>query len=147
MKISVSIPDHVLENLEARRPDLERSTAISADLELLSATLAVGLAEARKSLSPGEALAILDVTNGIAWEGASLTPWLQSRALAQEVDDAIILNGLADKWGVDGRVLTGKLSALSPVAHLALLDWVRTMWASIGMMDFGSVCESLFKGE
>ena len=66
-----------------------------------------------------------DSLNGWLPEPAASVGWL-----AMGVRDSIALDGLADKWGVDGPALLSRLEALDYAGCLAVLDAVERWWAS-----------------
>ncbi len=101
----------ISEGLVARR-DLERYYAL-LDHEL-----------ARVELSEAEASLICDALNGTLMDPHSY------RLLWAEVADAVRLDGLDAKWGVDGDALVERLRALSPGAMMAVVDAVERFWLS-----------------
>lgn len=92
----------------------------------LYALLALGLARAKKKLTRSEAKLILDVQNG-SWADGSLPVWING-GLAHQVEDGIALEGLADKWGVDGPALVAKLEAPGDLETVGLIDWAARFW-------------------
>ena len=74
------------------------------------------------ALTEAEASLVVDACNGILFE-----PWSVSLLWAT-VDDAIRLEGLADKWGVDGPALVERLRGLSYCQTLAVVDAVERYW-------------------
>lgn len=69
-----------------------------------------------------------DSLNGWLPEPAASVGWL-----AMGVRDSIELDGLADKWGVDGPALLSRLEALDYAGCLAVLDAVERWWARRGL--------------
>lgn len=88
--------------------------------------LGLGLSRAKKKMTRSEAKLILDVQNG-SWVDGSLSVWIAG-GLAHQVADGIDLDGLADKWGVDGPALVAKLEALGELETIGLLDWAARFW-------------------
>ncbi len=79
---------------------------------------------ARITLSEAEASLVVDALNGTIMEPHTY------RLLWAEVDDAVRLDGLDRKWGVDGDALVTKLRALSPGATMAVVDAAERYWAA-----------------
>lgn len=77
----------------------------------------------RLSLTRREASAILDVMNGV-W----LEPELAGQHLRAEVQDGIALNGLDQKWEVDGRSLVSRLRELPLPLSAAVELWAAEFW-------------------
>lgn len=75
------------------------------------------------SLSEAEWKLINDACDGVIYDTTS------ARLLWAGIDDAIRLDGLADKWQVDGPVLVNKLRNLSAAQVLAVIDQAERFWA------------------
>ena len=84
--------------------------------------------EANRLLSASEQALILDARRGILHDERFLT------LLPHEVEDAVALEGLDEKWGVDGEALVEKLKAMPPVALAAIVDASDWYWSG-GMRD------------
>ena len=110
---------------ERRRDGETRTTRIGQDLTDYYALLDAGLRRARLTLTPAEAALIIDVQNSVL---VQLEHWA-SQALAHQVEDGISLDGLAEKWQVDGEALVAKLAGLGDIACIALGDWAARFWA------------------
>jgi hypothetical protein len=80
----------------------------------------------RPDLSHGEWLAVCDVLNATAIDEA----WTRraARYLAIEVEEGLV-DGLAEKWEIDGPALVAKLAALDTAGALAVLHVAETFWA------------------
>ncbi len=92
------------------RRDLERAYAVlRAELD-------------RLDLSEAEASLVCDACNGTLFDATNL------RLLWAEVADAIRLDHLDAKWGVDGHALVERLRSLSPAQTWALVDAVERYW-------------------
>jgi hypothetical protein len=76
------------------------------------------------TLSEREALLICDALNGTLVEPHT------AQLLWAQIDDAIRLDGLADKWEVDGPALVARLRTLSYCQALAVTDAVERWWAA-----------------
>ena len=128
--------------LDARRRDGEtRTSRLDTDLADYYSLLADGMRTARLALSPAEASLILDVQNGTI--ASPIASWAGG-ALAHQVSDGIALDGLAEKWGIDGSALVAKLDKIGDVPCIALVDWAAGVWAK---GDFDIAAETaIFKG-
>lgn len=117
-----------------------RSNRLARDINDYYALLEAGLRKARGILSPAEAMLIFDVQNGAYQAPAH---WLGER-LAHQVKDAISLDGLAEKHGVDGNMLIDKLERIGDMACVALTDWAAQVRAADNA-DFEEII-TIFKG-
>lgn len=127
--VSISIYQPTLERLDARVGRLSRSERLSQDLTRYWDLLGAGLAQARKKLTKPEASLILDVQNGTyVDDGPAFARWVIGDSLAFQISDAISLDGLDQKWGVDGPALLEKVRGLGHAETLALLDWAARYW-------------------
>lgn len=88
-----------------------------------------GLAALASLLSRAEACLICDALNGAMLTAVSLGMSL-SDEIRFGVGDAIALDGLADKWDVDGPSLELKLQALPEDLAMALAAAVEHFWAN-----------------
>lgn len=77
----------------------------------------------RPELSTAEWKLVCDALNGCLMEPAG-----HAGALTLEISDAIRLNGLAEKWSVDGKALVKKLAALTPAQRLSVIDVAERFW-------------------
>ena len=124
---TINIDADTARGIDDRRRDGEtRSARLAQDLADYYALLDAGSRRARTVLSPAEGMLILDVQNG-----AHTAPvhWLGERLLNQ-VRDAITLDGLAEKHGVDAERLLNKLENLGDMASVALVDFADMAWDS-----------------
>lgn len=113
----------LLPEIEARSPHGASLGQIAdRDLERYYRLLADELAPVAARLTEGEASLIADALNGTLLEASTY------RFLWAEIDDAIRLDDLADKWHVDGPRLVETLRALSPGATLAVVDAAERFW-------------------
>ncbi len=126
--ISVSIPDTTRDRIKNRAgEDQGFSGQIQDDLALCWGLLDRGLAQARKKLTRAEAKLLLDVQNGTFFDASQLSMWIGG-GLAHQVSDGIDLDGLDKKWELDGPSMLDKISALTDLETVAILDWLRWMW-------------------
>lgn len=82
------------------------------------------------ALSPAEWRLVVDSLNGVIHEPAQLI-----MAAASGVADAIQLDGLAEKWHVDGPALGKKLRALSFPQLVALVDVAERYWVAVSRKE------------
>lgn len=73
------------------------------------------------SLSEGEASLLVDILNSTILEPQTV------RYLWAEVEDSLV-DGTAEKWGIDGPALAAKLRALSYAQDVAVYDAARRFW-------------------
>jgi hypothetical protein len=108
---TVRLPEEILAPL-----GIERAEDIREALRVLLLSRPQGLTEA-------EERAVMDAT--LSW---SITPET-AQYLWAEVEDAIRLEGLDRKWGVDGQALVEKLRGLCPAEAWALIQDLRAKGA------------------
>lgn len=103
--------------IAARAHGAERLGTIAArDLERYYALMAMETADL--PLTSAERDAVRDACTSTAWTPRTI------RHAWMAVEDAIRLDGLADRWGIDGVALVAKLKALSLGQAFALVDLV-----------------------
>ena len=102
-------------------PGQSPGSIAARDLERYYALLAVSL----PALSELETMALRDALNGTVLDVST------ARLLWAGVDDAIRLDGLAEKWGIDGVALVARLRGLTLAQSLALVDAVERYWAEV----------------
>ena len=121
-RLSITIPAHTLAQVEARqaRPGEEQSTDRSAVIAKSLDRYFYALNSARRGLrerfSAAEAGLILDVANGALFASPCAINFIEHEVAAG------IIDGLAERWHVDGPALVKKLKALSYAEKLALID-------------------------
>jgi hypothetical protein len=106
--------------VELRARGTNISDLVHRDLGRLYTLYRRALAEV--PLTVNEACLIVDVLNGALMDANS------ARLLWAEVEDGISLNGLAEKWNVDGPALVKRLQALTSVQALAIVDAAERVW-------------------
>jgi hypothetical protein len=105
----------------AGTPDGPVSAIASRDLARYYDTIARSLATL--TFSEAEASAICDALNGTMLDSPDTY-----RFAWAEIADADRLNGLGEKWGVDGQALAARVRALHPAELVALVDAVDRFW-------------------
>lgn len=128
-------PGEINDDLTARRGSAPAGGIARRDLERYYALLRAELGTV--DLSEGEASLVCDANNGVFWE--SMTAHL----LWAGVSDAIRLEELDTKWGVDGPALVEKLRALTPAQTLAIIDAGERFWTAVGGGDASPTGELL----
>lgn len=118
MKTSIHVYERIYRELESRGDN--RSGTINRDLERLYTMYARAIKEVPLSLP--EAQAIVDCCNGTIYDARS------APLLWASIEDANNLDGLDDKWGIDGPALVEKLKGLSQLQALALIDAAERFW-------------------
>lgn len=78
------------------------------------------ISEVCPALTQGEWCLLFDLLNGTIMDNP--------RYLWAEVDDSIRMDGLADKWQVDGAALVVKLRGMTPEQGYAILETVARFW-------------------
>ncbi len=117
-----AFPEQLASAIEARRDHGEPLGAVArTQLERYFALLDQELE--RVQLSEAEAMLICDSLNGIISD-----PQTMRIGLWAGVDDSIHLDGLDEKWSVDGPALIAKLRALTPAQAFAVTDAVECWW-------------------
>lgn len=128
---SVNFSQAAMEILAERVPEAasartgERSGIISEALERYFYMLARASAGLRGILSREEVSLVADACNGTLWQSWSVPH------LAAEIQDAVRLDALDEKWGVDGPSLIAKLQALDIASIYALVDAVERYWSRV----------------
>ena len=127
-KISLTIEPEVLAWVDERADN--RSEQINGDLTRYYRLLADARTQLRARLSPAEMSAIIDVSNGHVY-----APRLSHYEFSANIEDACRLEGLADKWSIDGRALVDTLTALDLWQLTALADAISRWWHAVGEGD------------
>lgn len=109
--------------LLAIRGEREGSGVIARrDLGRYYALLARELGKGMTLFTHNEACLIADVCGSVTWEPAAIP------LMWAEIQDAIVNNGLAVRWDVNGALLVQKLQRLSTIQKYALIDAVERFW-------------------
>lgn len=138
----MALPADIAAALEERRQNPEdANTRMVIDLRDYYTFLDAGLRAARLALSPAEAAAVLDSYPRM---GASVTQWTAA-AMARQIEEACLLDGVADKWAVDGLGLSAKLAGLGDHICIALADWAARLRARENMDVATEI--AVFKGQ
>lgn len=81
------------------------------------------LDDLRGKFTRGELMLMIDVCNGL-W----LTPMMAGQHMIAQVSDGIALDGLDEKWEVDGKIMNEKIARLSIFETACLELWVQAFW-------------------
>jgi hypothetical protein len=121
-RLSITIPAHTLAHVEARQArsgeeqSYDRSAVIARSLDRYFYALAAARRGLRERFSAAEQGLIIDVLNGTLIASPCAIGFLEHEVAAG------IIDGLAERWHVDGPALVKKLKALSYAEKLALID-------------------------
>lgn len=126
--VNLTLDPEIVEQV-ALRGDV-RSEIISQDLGRYYRLLADARMRLREQFTPKELGAIIDTQNGYWYH-----PRLEASEIWANVEDGCRLNGLAQKWGIDGAVLVQKLQSLDLLAVHALADATTRFWHAVGQGD------------
>ena len=125
---SFSLAPNLVERIEDRANNLNKSARLQVDLETYYCLLDHGLKQAQKVLSQAEVQAIVHVQRGVVESGRAAI-YSASGGLEHRLQDANTMDDLGEKWGIDPSVLQAKLETLRGAPVLALLDWAVQMWS------------------
>lgn len=117
-KTSIYLREELEEKLKFRGK--ETSAIINRDMERLYALYLRSLRQVQ--LSPEEACLITDSLNGSLYDANS------ARMLWGGIQDSIELEGLAEKWVIDGPALVEKLKQLNEIQCMAIIDAAERYW-------------------
>jgi len=131
--VSVNLQPEILDALAERG---QRAPTINRDLERLYMLYERALR--RIDLSVEEACLIVDALNGALYDAKT------AHLLPAGVNDSIQMEGLAEKWGVDGEALIKKLSALDELTCMAIIDAAERARADESGRDFRAVVAEKF---
>lgn len=121
---SFYLDSKIIEQIEARADN--RSETVNNDLEFYYLLLADARRSLKAMLTDGELYLICDAMNGTMIDTMSV------KYLRHEIVDAIELNGLDSKHGVDKHALDKKFAHMSLTEQVALADAVRIFWSRVG---------------
>lgn len=117
LKLSVSLRKEIVAEIDAR--GRYRSSVINRDLERYYHLLRLYLVETVLRFEQSELMLILDAMNGHLATTETI-PYFWA-----VVEDAIRLDGLDRKWGVDGAAVVEKIRGLDLIEKMALLDAIE----------------------
>jgi len=126
--ISITLDPAMIAELDARADN--RSERITMDLTRYYRLLEEERSALRAHFLPAELCAIIDVQNG-HW----YAPRLSHHEITANIEDACRLDGLAEKWSIDGPALGAKLTALDLWQITALADATERFWHAVGEGD------------
>lgn len=120
-RASKSLLAHIAARCGSSQPGTEPNRIAERDLERYYYALEQTLRSVE--LTEQEALLICDAMNGVLVEPHT------AQLLWAQIADAVEIDGLDRKWGVDGAALTAKLRGLSYAQALAVSDAVERWWS------------------
>lgn len=109
--------------IEMHRSD---SRSVSSLLDTVAGRYHYLVVKKLPALSEPEWALIFDALNGV-WHDQ---PQLAVSGLAHGIADAIAMDGLGDKWDVDGDTLVGRIEGMDAVEKLAVIDAAERWWSS-----------------
>lgn len=136
-KLSVSLSPDIMGQINTRAEG-NVSGAINKSLARYFALLQRSLAELRSQLSEPECSLILDATNGSAFSDT-----ISLNMLWADIEDAVNLDGLDQKWGVDGRALVAKIKLAGMAGQTALIDASERWWNRVSAEENPGYAELL----
>lgn len=140
VKTSINLKESVFDAVEGRgdRGEANRSGVISRDLERYYDALRRGRADLRDRLSKAEISAIID-----NFKDQSLLEHFATRLIYARVADMIELNGIDEKWGIDGKNMVEKLRGLSFIESCALVDAIERHYHRVAKGEKPKIAEAL----
>jgi hypothetical protein len=114
-------------------PDVSEgdSRSRSSMLSAIADRYAEIIRRAIPELSEGEWKLIFDVMNG-CWTLDQ--PYIQAQGLSHQIADGTAMDGLGEKWDVDGLTLARRVADLPLASQLAIIDTAERFW-SLGSTD------------
>jgi hypothetical protein len=91
--------------------------------------------------SRGELMLMIDVNNGL-W----LTPLMAGQHMTAQVSDGIALDGLDEKWKIEGAALNRKVAAMTIFEAACLELWVQAFWKNLDAYSFEAYVADLAGG-
>lgn len=124
-KYSISMPEHITAAMDARSAEGGdgRSTVIWRSLARYLAILNRAKTELRGQFSREECGLILDACNGVAFMDT-----ISIQLLPENIVDAIDMDGLDKKWGVEGSSLVQKMRTMTYADKVAAVDAISVWW-------------------
>lgn len=127
LKTSIAVTPETAAIIDPRSAGMDRSTVI----RILLGWYAEIVRRERPALAEAEWNAIRDALNGTWLLAEQADVGLLAGGLPVEIADACRLEGLAEKWAVDGAALVAQLDALGFAARLAVIDDAVRFWAAV----------------
>ena len=125
MKLSISLPDNVMTELEVRSSG-NISGTIAQQIERYTMSLFQARLGLREKLIDAEMGLILDVLNGTIFIDA-----FSPAFIAQEIADAVRYDKSDEKWECDGEALIAKMAKFSYAENLAIVDAAERFWLEV----------------
>ena len=126
MKLSISLPDNVMTELEMRSSG-NISGTIAQQIERHMMNLFQARLGLREKLTDPEMGLILDVLNGTAFIDT-----FSPAFIIHEVADSIRYDKSDEKWACDGEALIAKMAKFTYAENLAIVDAAERFWLEVG---------------
>lgn len=125
MKLSISLPDNVMTELEIRSSG-NISGTICKQLERYTMSLFQARLGLREKLTAPEMGLILDVLNGTIFIDT-----FSPAFIIQEIADAVRYDKSDEKWECDGEALISKMTKFTYAENLAIVDACERWWLEV----------------
>ena len=125
MKLSISLPDNVMTDLEIRSAG-NISGTIAQQIERYTMSLFQARLGLREKLIDAEMGLILDVLNGTIFIDA-----FSPAFIAQEIADAVRYDKSDQQWQCDGEALIAKMAKFTYAENLAIVDAAERFWLEV----------------
>ena len=125
MKLSISLPDNVMTELEIRSSG-NISGTIAQQIERYTMSLFQARLGLREKLSEPEMGLILDTLNGTMFIDT-----FSPAFIIQEIADAVRYDRSDEKWECDGEALIKKMAQFSYAENLAIVDAAERFWLEV----------------
>ena len=125
MKLSISLPDNVMTELEVRSSG-NISGTIAQQIEHYTMSLFQARLGLREKLIDAEMGLILDVLNGTIFIDTFSPAYI-----IQEIADAVRYDKTDEKWECDGEALIAKMAKFTYAENLAIVDAAERFWLEV----------------
>lgn len=120
-RFSITMPPDLVREIDARGE--KRATTIQKHLRRYLFMLDMARRELVELITGDEMALIVDVLNGTLFAD----PY-SVQILPVDIEDSLLIDGYAEKWGVDGPALVEKLNRLDLRHLMALADAAERYW-------------------
>ena len=122
-KSTIHIPATIVEAIDL---DGDAGESLSGRIALIVERYRQIVADHAPELSRNEWMACMDVMNGMF---TGMGDPIAAKFIWASVDDACSMEGLADKWEIDGAALVKKLRALDTAGAISVAEVGRRFWS------------------
>lgn len=137
---TIHIPAHVVELIDI---DKDTDESLSGRITIIVERYAAMIADHLPELTRGEWCACMDVMNGMF---TGMGDAIATKFLWASIDDACRMEGLADKWSIDGPALVKKLRDLDTAGAIAVAEVGRRFWARASSSDVDTALDLALEG-